>query len=148
MQNNNIEYLRKSLKKIKRYNLFIKINSYIIPWFLMIIVSLASQKNIGYELFVTIFLLLVLVNYFPKTMKSYVIETIDNSKEIMEIMKNCSNYSKEELDDCFFLISELIQIVNFGFIFITHLTLFFCLYEIDKTNKNTSQNNSVEVVNE
>lgn len=135
MQNNNIEYLRKSLKKIKRYNLFIKINSYIIPWFLMIIVSLACQKNIGYELFVTIFLLLVLVNYFPKTMKSYIIETIDNSKEIMEIIENCSNYSKEELDDCFFLISELVQIVNFGFILITHLTLMKSLKQLEESQE-------------
>ena len=135
MQNNNIEYLRKSLKKIKIYNLFIKINSYIIPWFLMIIVSLASQKNIGYELFVTIFLLLVLVNYFPKTMKSYVIETIDNSKEIMEIMDNCSNYSKEELDDCFSLISELIQIVNFGFILITHITIMKSLKQLEESTE-------------
>lgn len=129
MQNNNIEYLRKSLKKIKRYNLFIKINSFIIPCFLMIIVSLAWKKIIGYELFVTIFLLLELVNYFPKIMKSYIIEIIDNSKEIMEIMDNCSNYSKEELDDCFSLISELIQIVNLGFILITHIKLLISLEE-------------------
>ena len=135
MQNNNIEYLRKSLKKIKRYNLFIKINSFIIPCFLMIIVSLAWKKIIGYELFVTIFLLLELVNYFPQIMKSYIIEIIDNSKEIMEIMENCSNYSKEELDDCFFLISELIQIVNFGFILITHLTILKSLKQLEESTE-------------
>ena len=135
MQNNNIEYLRKSIKKIKRYNLFIKINSFIIPCFLMIIVSLAWKKIIEYELFITIFLLLELVNYFPKIMKSYIIETIDNSKEIMEIMENCSNYSKEELDDCFFLISELIQIVNFGFILITHLTLMKSLKQLEESTE-------------
>ena len=135
MQNNNIEYLRKSLKKIKRYNLFIKINSFIIPCFLMIIVSLAWKKIIGYELFVTIFLLLELVNYFPKIMKSYIIEIIDNSKEIMEIMENCSNYSKEELDDCFFLISELIQIVNFGFILITHITIMKSLMQLEESTE-------------
>ena len=35
-------------------------------------------------------------------------------------------------------------------LFMIFVPLFFCLYEyeIDKTNKNTSQNNSVEVVNE
>ena len=135
MQNNNIEYLRKSLKKIKRNNLFIKINSFIIPCFLMIIVSLAWKKIIEYELFITIFLLLELVNYFPKIMKSYIIEIIDNSKEIMEIMKNCSNYSKEELDDCFFLISELIQIVNFGFILITHLTILKSLKKLEESTE-------------
>ena len=135
MQNNNIEYLRKSIKKIKRYNLFIKINSFIIPCFLMIIISLAWKKIIGYELFVIIFLLLEQVNYFPKIMKSYIIETIDNSKEIMEIMENCSNYSKEELDDCFFLISELIQIVNFGFILITHLTLMKSLKQLEESTE-------------
>lgn len=131
----NIEYLRKSLKKIKRYNLFIKINSFIIPCFLMIIVSLAWKKIIEYELFITIFLLLELVNYFPKIMKSYIIEIIDNSKEIMEIMENCSNYSKEELDDCFFLISELVQIVNFGFILITHLTLMKSLKQLEESQE-------------
>lgn len=135
MQNNNIEYLRKSLKKIKRYNLFIKINSFIIPCFLMIIVSLAWKKIIRYELFVTIFLLLELVNYFPKIMKSYIIEIIDNSKEIMEIMDNCSNYSKEELDDCFSLISELIQIVNFGFILITHITIMKSLKQLEESTE-------------
>ena len=135
MQNNNIEYLRKSLKKIKRNNLFIKINSFIIPCFLMIIVRLAWKKIIGYELFVTIFLLLELVNYFPKIMKSYIIEIIDNSKEIMEIMENCSNYSKEELDDCFFLISELIQIVNFGFILITHITIMKSLKQLEESTE-------------
>lgn len=135
MHNNNIEYLRKSLKKIKRYNLFIKINSFIIPCFLMIIVSLAWKKIIGYELFVTIFLLLELVNYFPQIMKSYIIEIIDNSKEIMEIMENCSNYSKEELDDCFFLISELIQILNFGFILITHLTILKSLKQLEESTE-------------
>ena len=135
MQNNNIEYLRKSLKKIKIYNLFIKINSFIIPCFLMIIVSLAWKKIIRYELFVTIFLLLELVNYFPKIMKSYIIEIIDNSKEIMEIMDNCSNYSKEELDDCFSLISELIQIVNFGFILITHITIMISLKQLEESTE-------------
>ena len=135
MQNNNIEYLKKSLKKIKRNNLFIKINSFIIPCFLMIIVSLAWKKIIEYELFITIFLLLELVNYFPKIMKSYIIEIIDNSKEIMEIMENCSNYSKEELDDCFFLISELIQIVNFGFILITHLTILKSLNQLEESTE-------------
>lgn len=135
MQNNNIEYLRKSLKKIKIYNLFIKINSFIIPCFLMIIVSLAWKKIIRYELFVTIFLLLELVNYFPKIMKSYIIEIIDNSKEIMEIMDNCSNYSKEELDDCFSLISELIQIVNFGFILITHITIMKSLKQLEESTE-------------
>lgn len=60
-------------------------------------------------------------------------ETIDNSKEIMEIMENCSNYSKEELDDCFFLISELIQIVNFGFILITHLTILKSLKQLEES---------------
>lgn len=135
MQNNNIEYLRKSLKKIKRYNLFIKVNSFIIPCFLLIIVSLAWKKIIEYELFVTIFLLLELVNYFPKIMKSYIIEIIDNSKEIMEIMDNCSNYSKEELDDCFFLISELIQIVNFGFILITHITIMKSLKQLEESTE-------------
>jgi len=135
MQNNNIEYLRKSIKKIKRYDLFIKMNSFIIPCFLMIIISLAWKKIIGYELFVIIFLLLEQVNYFPKIMKSYIIETIDNSKEIMEIMENCSNYSKEELDDCFLLISELIQIVNFGFILITHLTLMKSLKQLEESTE-------------
>ena len=33
-------------------------------------------------------------------------------------------------------------------LFIIFVPLFFCLYEIDKTNKKTSTNNSVEVVNE
>jgi len=33
-------------------------------------------------------------------------------------------------------------------LFIIFVPLFFCLYEIDKTNKKASPNNSVEVVNE
>lgn len=33
-------------------------------------------------------------------------------------------------------------------LFIIFVPLFFCLYEIDKTNKKTSTNNNVEVVNE
>lgn len=118
-----IAYLKKRIEQIKFFELLHTINGFILPVFLMTITMLAYKKTIGFDVFLVGFLFSGIVKYFPINMKANLIENVNKSETIKEIQKNCSTFSREELDDALFYISELIEYENIDQIFITKLYL-------------------------
>ncbi len=135
MQNNNIEYLRKSIKKLSRFNHFSMIINLIISCLLVLNTILAFMKIIEFEIFLTGFLLLEVFYYLLKIKRIQLIEKIDNSDELMKIAENCSCYSKEELDDCHLLLSTLLKSVDFSLIIATYIEVTRCKGKFEESQE-------------
>ena len=135
MQNNNIEYLRKSIKKLNRFNHFSMIISLIISCVLGIITILAFMKKIEFETFLIVFLCLEIIYYLSKLKRIQLIEKIDKSDELKKIAENCSCYSKEELDDCHLLLSTLLKSVDFSLIIATFIKVTRCKGKLEESTK-------------
>ena len=135
MQNNNIEYLRKSIKKLSRFNHFSMIINLIISCLLVLNTILAFMKIIEFEIFLTGFLLLEVFYYLLKIKRIQLIEKIDKSDELMKIAENCSCYSKEELDDCHLLLSTLLKSVDFSLIIATYIEVTRCKGKFEESQE-------------
>ena len=135
MQNNNIEYLRKSIKKLSRFNHFSMIINLIISCLLVLNTILAFMKIIEFEIFLTGFLLLEVFYYLLKIKRIQLIEKIDKSDELMKIAENCSCYSKEELDDCHLLLSTLLKSVDFSLIIATFIEVTRCKGKFEESTE-------------
>lgn len=135
MQNNNIEYLRKSLKKLNRFNYFSMIINLIISCLLVLNTILAFMKVIEFETFLIIFLFLEIFYYLSKLKRIQLIEKIDKSDELKKIAENCSSYSKEELDDCHLLLSTLLKSVDFSLIIATFIAVTRCQKQLEESTE-------------
>jgi len=135
MQNNNIEYLRKSLKKLNRFNHFSMIINLIISCLLVLNTILAFSKIIDVETFLIVFLCLEIIYYLSKLKRIQLIEKIDKSDELMEIAENCSCYSEEELDDCHLLLSTLLKSVDFSLIIATFIAVTRCQKQLEESTE-------------
>lgn len=135
MQNNNIEYLRKSLKKLSKFYHFSMIINLIISCLLVLNTILAFMKIIEFEIFLTGFLLLEVFYYLLKIKRIQLIEKIDKSDELMKIAENCSCYSKEELDDCHLLLSTLLKSVDFSLIIATFIEVTRCKGKFEESQE-------------
>ena len=135
MQNNNIEYLRKSIKKLSRFNYLSLIISMLISCFQVINAILASSKIIDVETFLIVFLCLEIIYYLSKLTKSNLIESIDKSEELKELVENCSNFSKEELDDCRSLFSDLIKSINCSLILAAFIEVTRCQKQLKESTE-------------
>ena len=125
MQNNSIEYLRKSIKKLSRFNYFLMIINLIISCLLILTTILAFMEVIEFEIYYIIFLFLFFLEifYLSKLKRIQLIEKIYKSDELMKIAENCSCYSEEELDDCHLLLSTLLKSVDFSLIIATFIAV-------------------------
>ena len=94
MQNNNIEYLRKSIKKLSKFYHFSMIINLIISCLLVLNTILAFMKIIEFEIFLTGFLLLEVFYYLLKIKKAldFLIFFGYNSKRPLE---SCPSWPKE-----------------------------------------------------
>ena len=135
MQNNNIEYLRKSLKKLNRFNYFSMIINLIISCLLVLNTILAFSKIIDAETFLIVFLCLEIIYYLSKLKRIQLIEKIDKSDELMKIAENCSCYSEEELDDCRSLLSDLIKSVNCSLILAAFIEVTRCKRKFEESTE-------------
>lgn len=135
MQNNNIEYLRKSIKKLSRFNYFSLIISMLISCFLVVNTILALSKIIDFETFLIAFLCLEIIYYLSKLTKSNLIESIDKSEELKELVENCSNFSKEELDDCRSLLINLIKSVNCSLLAVAFIEVTRCKEKLEESTE-------------
>jgi len=135
MQNNNIEYLRKSINKLSRFYHFSMIINLIISCLLVLNTILAFSKIIDDETFLIVFLFLEIIFYLPKLTKSNLIENINKSEELKELVENCSNFSKEELDDCHLLLSKLIKNVNCSFILAAFIEVTRCKVMLEESTE-------------
>ena len=135
MQNNNIEYLRKSIKNLNRFNHFSMIINLIISCLLVLNTILAFMKIIEFEIFLTGFLLLEVFYYLLKIKRIQLIEKIDKSEELKKIAENCSCYSKEELDDCHLLLSTLLKSVDFSLIIATFIEVTRCKGKFEESTE-------------
>lgn len=135
MQNNNIEYLRKSIKKLSRFNHFSMIINLIISCLLVLNTILAFMKVIEFETFLIIFLFLEIFYYLSKLKRIQLIEKIDKSDELIKIAENCSCYSEEELDDCHLLLSTLLKSVDFSLIIATFIAVTRCKGKFEESTE-------------
>lgn len=135
MQNNNIEYLRKSIKKLSKFYRFSMIINLIISCLLVLNTILAFMKIIEFEIFLTGFLLLEVFYYLLKIKRIQLIEKIDKSDELKKIAENCSCYSKEELDDCHLLLSTLLKSVDFSLIIATFIEVTRCKGKFEESTE-------------
>ena len=135
MHNNNIEYLRKSLKKLNRFNYLSMIINLIISCLLVLNTILAFMKVIEFETFLIIFLFLEIFYYLSKLKRIQLIEKIDKSDELKKIAENCSCYSKEELDDCHLLLSTLLKSVDFSLIIATFIAVTRCQKQLEESTE-------------
>lgn len=135
MQNNNIEYLRKSIKKLSRFYHFSMIINLIISCLLVLNTILAFSKIIDVETFLIVFLCLEIIYYLSKLKRIQLIEKIDRSDELMKIAENCSCYSEEELDDCHLLLSTLLKSVDFNLIIATFIEVTRCKEKFEESTE-------------
>lgn len=135
MQNNNIEYLRKFKKKLSRFYHFSMIISMLISCFLVVNTILAFSKKIDIETFLIVFLCLEIIYYLSKLTKSNFIESIDKSEELKELVENCSNFSKEELDDCRSLLSTLLKSVNCSLLAVAFIEVTRCKGKFEESTE-------------
>lgn len=135
MQNNNIEYLRKSIKKLSRFYHFSMIINLIISCLLVLNTILAFSKIIDVETFLIVFLCLEIIYYLSKLKRIQLIEKIDKSDELMKIAENCSCYSEEELDDCHLLLSTLLKSVDFSLIIATFIEVTRCKEKFEESTE-------------
>lgn len=135
MQNNNIEYLRKSIKNLSKFNYFSTIMNCIISCLLVLNTILAFMKVIEFEIFLIIFLNLEIFYYLSKLKRIQLIEKIDKSDELMKIAENCSCYSEEELDDCHLLLSTLLKSVDFSLIIATFIAVTRCKGKLEESTE-------------
>lgn len=135
MQNNNIEYLRKSIKKLSRFNHFSMIINLIISCLLVLNTILAFSKIIDVETFLIAFLCLEIIYYLSKLTKSNLIESIDKSEELKELVENCSNFSKEELDDCRSLLINLIKSLNCSLLAVAFIEVTRCKEKLEESTE-------------
>lgn len=135
MQNNNIEYLRKSIKKLSRFCHFSMIINLIISCLLVLNTILAFSKIIDVETFLIVFLCLEIIYYLSKLKRIQLIEKIDRSDELMKIAENCSCYSEEELDDCHLLLSTLLKSVDFNLIIATFIEVTRCKEKFEESTE-------------
>ena len=135
MQNNNIEYLRKSIKKLSRFYHFSMIINLIISCLLVLNTILAFSKIIDIGTFLIVFLCLEIIYYLSKLKRIQLIEKIDKSDELMKIAENCSCYSEEELDDCHLLLSTLLKSVDFSLIIATFIAVTRCKGKFEESTE-------------
>ena len=135
MQNNNIEYLRKSIKKLSRFYHFSMIINLIISCLLVLNTILAFSKIIDVETFLIAFLCLEIIYYLSKLTKSNLIESIDKSEELKELVENCSNFSKEELDDCRSLLINLIKSLNCSLLAVAFIEVTRCKEKFEESTE-------------
>ena len=135
MQNNNIEYLRKSIKKLSRFYHFSMIINLIISCLLVLNTILAFSKIIDVETFLIAFLCLEIIYYLSKLTKSNLIESIDKSEELKELVENCSNFSKEELDDCRSLLINLIKSLNCSLLAVAFIEVTRCKKKFEESTE-------------
>ena len=135
MQNNNIEYLRKSIKKLSRFYHFSMIINLIISCLLVLNTILAFSKIIDVETFLIVFLCLEIIYYLSKLKRIQLIEKINKSDELMKIAENCSCYSEEELDDCHLLLSTLLKSVDFSLIIATFIAVTRCKGKFEESTE-------------
>lgn len=135
MQNNNIEYLRKSIKKLSRFYHFSMIINLIISCLLVLNTILAFSKIIDVETFLIVFLCLEIIYYLSKLKRIQLIEKIDKSDELMKLAENCSCYSEEELDDCHLLLSTLLKSVDFSLIIATFIEVTRCKEKFEESTE-------------
>lgn len=133
--NNDIEYLRKSIKKLSRFYHFSMIIDLIISSFLVLNTILAFMKIIEFGIFLTGFLLLEVFYYLSNIKRIQLIKKIDKSDELKKIAENCSCYSKEELDDCHLLLSTLLKSVDFNLIIATFIEVTRCQKQLEESTE-------------
>ena len=75
MQNNSIEYLRKSIKKLSRFNYFLMIINLIISCLLILTTILAFMEVIEFEIYYIIFLFLF-SSWFKNASSSLLVKTL------------------------------------------------------------------------